>query len=65
VHYGGPVADTSYSAGDRVTIRYFLDDPEAAISGFSDLWLIPTLFGVPGLLLRLIAAFMRPAAAPP
>jgi hypothetical protein len=66
VHRGGPVTDSSYSTGDRVTIRYFLDEPDAAISsGFSDLWLVPTLFAVPGLVLRLIAGFMRLMARPP
>jgi hypothetical protein len=66
VHRGGPVTDSSYSTGDRVTVRYFVDEPDTAISsGFSDLWLVPTLFAVPGLVLRLIAAFMRSMARPP
>jgi len=45
----------TYRVGDAVPVLYFPDDPEqAAIGDFQQLYLLPCVFGVPGLVLTIV-----------
>ena len=45
----------SYHVGEAVPVLYFADDPEQAVIGdFQQLYLLPCVFGVPGLVLTIV-----------
>jgi hypothetical protein len=45
----------SYRVGEVVPVLYFADDPEQAVIGdFQQLYLLPCVFGVPGLVLAIV-----------
>jgi hypothetical protein len=45
----------TYRAGDTIPVLYIPTDPEdATIGGFQHLYLIPTIFGLPGLLMTVV-----------
>ncbi len=44
-----------YQAGDTIPVLYMPDDPEdAALGGFQHLYLVPTILGLPGLLMIVV-----------